>query len=121
MPITGPREATSTDRPTATAVLSAPVTRTPAVPATTAPAPGAASEPARATDAAPVNAAVSPTIDSTTTKAATAREANSAVRERPVAARSRKTPDSRSWVPAVPPTMAPTTKAIAPANEMMFR
>ena len=45
----------------------------------------------------------------TTAHAPVTRAPNSAIRERPVAARSRKTPDSMSWAPAVEPTMAPAT------------
>ena len=39
------------------------------------------------------------------------REKNSAVRERPVATRSRNTPVSMSAPPAVAPTIAPATEA----------
>ena len=46
-------------------------------------------------------------IGSTTAQAPATRDANSAMRERPVAARSRKTPDSMSCVPAVAPMMVP--------------
>ena len=44
-------------------------------------------------------------------QAAGTREKNSAVRERPVATRSRKTPDSMSAPPAVAPMIAPATEA----------
>ena len=46
-------------------------------------------------------------------QAAGTREKNSAVRERPVATRSRKTPDSMSAPPAVAPMIAPATAAIS--------
>ena len=50
-------------------------------------------------------------MPSTSTHEAGTREKNSAVRERPVATRSRKTPDSMSAPPAVAPMTAPATEA----------
>ena len=50
-------------------------------------------------------------IGSTTAQAPATRDANSAMRERPVAARSRKTSDSMSCVPDVAPMMVPMTRA----------
>ena len=58
-------------------------------------------------------ASVTARIGSTTAHAPATRDANSAMRERPVAARSRKTPDSMSCVPAVAPMIAPMTSAIS--------
>ena len=76
------------------------------------PASGVIAEPASAIERTAVAAIVTARIERTTTQAPVTRAANSARRERPVAARSRNTPDSMSWVPAVPPTITPITMAI---------
>ncbi len=82
------------------------------VPATTIPACGSGAESARATSRPAITAIVTASSGSTIAHAPVTRAPNRASRERPVAARSRNTPDSMSCVPAVPPTIAPTTRAI---------
>ena len=58
-------------------------------------------------------------IEPTTTQAPPTRARNSALRERPVAARSRKTPESMSCDPAVEPTIAAMMKPIIERNSRL--
>ena len=119
IPITGPREPNSAARPTASAAPSAPEANVIAAPWAMSPPPGVAVPSASAKAAATSAASATARIDRTTTQAPPTRARNNAVRERPVAARSRKTPESMSCDPAVEPTIAAMMKPITERNSRL--
>ena len=100
--------------------LSAPAVRTPAVAAKIAAASEAGSPAASATEPTAAAVEASTAIGRTIVHAPGTRAPNNANRDRPVAARSRNTPDSRSLAPAVAPTMAPTTSIIMVSTNIAF-
>ena len=116
--ITGPREPTSAAIPTASAAPSRPEVSTIANAVPRSPRCGVGVPSASTNAPAKSTASVIATSTVTMTHAPPTRDRKSAVRERPVAARSRNTPVSRSCAPAVAPTIAPTRNAI---SDMIWR